>query len=552
MLYDANYWIALIFILTVMPTLGSSTAVDNCQFIQPFFGRIECEVINPSASNSYTRSTDVHWVKRSGTLWNAYTIFDKCGNDENTRGCTYSFRAIPQVGSVVDVGMNRLLFRRCKSASESTCDAWIEKLRFLQPNEKVQLSGIKDFKSDVNEWIQVWVDVNAFTNPDNVYPELISDFEAYGLNAYDSGAKSFLIVRSCNINDMPAQKSAACMNSLTAAASQVMGTFDTSGKTQIENAACQATLGKTDLGNDIRATQRLLFDDHYNYVSSYVPIPKDLNRKIITLNNGQNVFLQASGIGINSYKIEKIIVQSGTCYSVPTSIIPNNGQFACVPGMITANAECVFENDRTFFKPLILGECTNNEECINKLGQRYICANAGTKDAKCQFVSQCIFGDIQCPGGGAFITDTSKPSVRQVSRWACESGRCLIKETMQVQCTPPANGCSSGVCDPETYTCVEQVGPDPGKFTEITDFLAIAENFIGAFIISLIIVGLITIAGSFFIPQLSIINPLAGNIVPFFAVTLVIAILLFAGFGGIETKTITASIFGDLGIKWVK
>lgn len=541
---------------------------ENCEFVQPFFGRTACEVINPSAENVYIKGSEcpaftscpVSWIKHTGTGWAAYQIFDRCGNDENAKACTYSFQALKKDDGD-NTGLNKVQFRRCASASADSCDPWILKTIFVQVNEKLQLSGINDFKSsgDSKPWINVWVNVDTLQNADTVNPYLISDFQAYGLNVYNSGGKSFASTVSCNINTVPSQKSAACRNVLTAAVSGVISSVDPQGNTQIENAACQATLGKSALGNDIRATQVVPFDDHFNWVSSFVVAPRELQPAIVTLRSGQQVFLVSSGGGAIAYDIDQVTTEGGTCYSTPTKVRTDlSGQFACIPGQISANSICVFENDRTFFKVLKLGDCSTNEECQSRLGSNYICSKAGTADAQCTITGQSCFADLQCPGGGGFITDTSTLDNR-VTRWECVSGTCQNVETLDVECTPPANGCSTGVCNPVTFVCETQEGTPGGAGLEtITDFQTTVTNAIFAVILAMILVGIFIGIGKFVIPMFTLVpGPLKliltpvqnfaeglANVRTFLAVSLLIGAVMFLGLGGIETRQVAASIVG--------
>lgn len=511
----------IVAMLAAFAAPSSAADVNGCPFVQPFFGRTECEPISSvPAANSYSSKIE------SGLFWSAWHWFEACGNDENSPQCNYvaTFKNIKGESFFSDFFSNvgEIKYRYCKVMWDtSSCDStWTRAFGPFSTsgsNAAARINAVPIQAKSDKPVIEVWIG-RPWIGGDDIEAKLLSEYLPYGLTVYDSGAKSLYNVKSCNINDLSFKDAGnICLNSLTG------GPLGGTGGGFV-SPTCQAILGKTGLGLDIRNSQRLEFDDWVNYVSTFVFAPADINNKVITW-KGQQVYLQAVSGGVNIYSLEKLNVKSGACYTVPTKTIANDGSITCIPGQQTANAICVQEGDRTFFKPLTAGECSTNAECASKLSNEYVCINS-----KCVLGNTACFTDLQCPGGGSFTTDTAF-STPTVSKWACRSSVCTKIESKGVQCTLPATGCASGsFCDPATFTCVGQTGPTQPPLRQF-DFGRFFGNLIGALLISGVVI-LILFALGFFVPGAGAVTGMLRNKFVLLAAWVVLALAIVALTGG--------------------
>lgn len=492
-------WIFIGLVFTFILALSVySNAQQSCQLVQPYFGRTACEAISSGAENKYTKigtffgiggSGSKSWTPIEWSFIKQWAITEACGDDENTKECAYYFQALKPDGDTSASsysGVSSLNYRVCNDPDLASCTNWIQKVIIIQANERLDLIQIPRGK-----YINVYVNVQAGQDRAKTNPVLISKYDAYGLTTYDSGAKTLTGVKSCNINDIPNINAKICKNKLTAPPLYGGATAQF-----IQDKTCSAFETDTGLHKSLVESQRLEYEDWVNYVSYFQPAIEDLNNKIINW-KGQQVYIQPSGQGVAIYKIEQLSVKSGACYRIPTSLIANDGSIQCIPGQETANAICVQEGDRTYFKPRQVGECSSNSDCTSKLGSGYIC-----QQNVCQLAPQC-YSDLQCPASGSFLTDTTSASP-QVVRYSCIQNQCKIVEKKQVQCTPLSTGCESGsVCDPRTYICIKQTGGiTPPQKNEIINIQGFLLNFIGGAIIMIVLIASIKILG-IFVPLLA-------------------------------------------------
>lgn len=508
MVRHLSIFVIFLFAISVFATSSyAQETVNSCPFVQPFFGRTECQIIKDPSTVIVNKN---QWDNIRNDLFGAeWRLFDICGDKENSPECQPTFLAHLVPGSSTDSGLYNLKYRICTDFDENKCNPWIDApgsgtAQGITPN----LPYSFPIQLQKNQIIQVSVSSRFGVNPSSVNFDYISKFKAYGLVVYDNGAKSLYNVTSCNVQAIQTKDYGnICVSSLST------GFLGTGGD------VCAKTLKQSTV---------LDYNDFVNYVSTYVYAPTDINNKVITY-KGQQVYLQAVSGGINAYKIEKLETKSN-CYSVPTSKINTGGDIQCVPGQTTANAICVQDGDRTYFKVQSTGACSNNNDCT-ALGSGYSCVNS-----RCVISDLTCFSDIQCPGQGSFTPDTSQ--VKTVDKWACQSNVCKVIATKKVECASSSD-CGTGICDLSSFTCkTQEGGATPAPKQNGLDLLAILGNLFGAFILSVIIV-VVLFALSFFVPPLRILSPIFSNMKFVVVAIFILTILIFFYAGGL-----TASILG--------
>ena len=535
----------LIVLLAVSFSYAYGAEVNNCQFVQPTYGRIACEPIQSvNVENLYRKADSIFelgildearstkWQKVSGTGWSAWQIFEACGDDENTKVCeSYAFQCGPQRNDATKCGLNGVKYRICDGPTADKCPAsWINIPGGDFFGEQSFAKREFAVGTAKGKYINVWANVNFLVNADDTNPLLYSRYIAFGLNSYERGAKYRINVRSCNLNVRTDSLGDFFQSK------NVMQTCPTNVASTDINNVCAETIVDSKSGLNLRDSQTLAYDDWINYLMSFDPAIVDLNNAFFVKTDGTTIYLLSGAGGIpRIFEIQKITTQSGACYSIPAKEIANDGSIKCIPGQESANNRCVKDGDKAYWAAIQTTECTSDSGCQ----QGYTC-----QQNKCVIKAQC-FSDLQCPGSGAFITDTTQSTPSIVS-YKCENSLCVVKERKQVACTPPATNCASGTfCDPAKYVCVTQIGGVPAPPPPGFDFLNALGNFVGAFIIAVIILFVIWILGKIPSPLAIVFGPIASflNFKMFIIAAIVLTILMFFLFGGLSAN-VTASIMG--------
>jgi len=382
--------------------------VDGCEAktLIPILGRIECEPLSHTPINNEYSS----WSQRSGFGWNAWTFFDKCGDDENSRDCSYLFKNPGTNGGLTAI----VSYRFCTIGwDESTCGTWSGANINYNGNEVILA-----LNKPLGTIIQVWVDAPIFGGSSS--PTLISRYIPYTLNIYDAGGKFRYSTKWCRLDDLNWDTR---QNICTTGQGQSGGQFT----------SCK----------DLEETTRLEFDDWVNYVAHWAEGPAELN--LLTYTDGNKYYCQPGlGNGATLFSLGEIKLESG-CYKYPSS--PTSIKIDCCPGMKTANAIC-----KDFkWEPILIGDCDLTRPCSTG----YEC-----QQNKCVIKAECL-STLDCYGDGDWGVDYST-AANDVVRYACEGGKCVLKERKEVECTPPDVGCRSGyVCSPKDgFKCIKQSGPE--------------------------------------------------------------------------------------------
>jgi len=384
--------------------------VDGCDFIMPFFGRIECEPVSHVQQETY----DVMY-KREGVGWAGWTAFGKCGDNENSPKCDFKFTVNSKFTGVAK-------YRFCTSATESACASWYD------------LTGIQDFYSGqeynvINDAVsgvivQVWLECGLFGADCPTGGRIATKYIPYGLNVYDSGMKVRYNTLSCDLGDLSWEDR--------------------------YNVCTASDFGVTSEGRQvcdrIRESDRLVFDEWVNYLTSWVYVPMDMQNKIVTY-SGQQAYCQINQVySIGSFDTD------GGCYKYPANLL---GYVDCCPGMTTAGSLC---GDDFQWHPIEIGECSSNTDCTSSYGSDYYCDMA---THTCLRNVDC-FSDLTCPYAGQSFCAKGTDGLYYVDTFGCVDGSCDKKTHERVDCCPPYEGCADGkICNPNNgYICEAQEGPD--------------------------------------------------------------------------------------------
>ncbi len=245
------------------------------------------------------------------------------------------------------------------------------------------------------------------------------------------------------------------------------------------------------------------FGEHSNYLDKFVFGPDEFN--LVTY-QGQDAYCSGNG---NIYSLGTIQLELGSCYKVPGSY---QAKVTCCP-------DAVFGTQT----------CSDDFKWID------------SSQSGCQI-------DMNCPGQGTWVVDTTDPSRITSMKYTCVSGEC-IKETKISECAGAV--CPVGeVCDFDTNTgigtCVEGgssgVNPPPQPITGINWL----KNFLVSFFASLFILGGTIILSWIPLPFFKIFKVPAKYLINFklFVIAMLILTLLFMFmFYGIATA-ISGAIVG--------
>jgi hypothetical protein len=154
---DLWIWGSAFLIFIFFASIASAADVQGCPFVQPFYGKAICEVVDQQAINIYGNN---YFGEANGKAY----ISDHCKNDENSPRCFYYFKC-DSVGTDVfgkaDCQITGVAYRYCNALlSNFDCDSsatpWIQKLSLqVQPGEEVSLIEIP-----AGKYIQVSTSIN--------------------------------------------------------------------------------------------------------------------------------------------------------------------------------------------------------------------------------------------------------------------------------------------------------------------------------------------------------------------------------------------------------
>jgi len=201
------------------------------------------------------------------------------------------------------------------------------------------------------------------------------------------------------------------------------------------NDLCSATSDKC----EYVASTNLGLNEAVSYVKNWVLGIPDLNLQ--TYNN-KKYYCRTGGL---LYNVGTIQLQSG-CYEYPSDF--SGIDLDCCPGEKTINAYCGSD-----FKwhNIVQLECTTNTDC--KSG--YSCINN-----RCVTNNMQCISSLDCYGAGTNTCQLIGTSYYTL-KYSCINGFCQEGVKTRVNCCPPNYGCSNGqVCDINTYTCMNQIGPE--------------------------------------------------------------------------------------------
>jgi len=402
---------------------ASISTYEGCGLIKPTFGRMACEPLQEPFT-AYRIDYD------------KYMLTVKCGDLENSPACELWVR-IPSM----EWGAGKIkLAKDCplyKGILPDQCTVWLKyRINDGEWRSKQLIWGPNDpnldtwFKIlDKTEYplgtkvdIEFWYGLVGTYGLGRAKGDIKETYTPYGLNVYEDGGKWRYNTQSCYIGDVHWEdRNKVCLSG-----------------------DCPYTLEKTGQGYNVRETQTLGFNDWVNYLSGWTsaPIDPNIGYKIVNY-NGQDAYCQVNAV----YSLKRFETLDGSCWYYPANLI---AYVDCCPGMTSANSVC---GDDFKWHPLAVGECSSDQDCISKYGSDYYC-----QDGQCVRKQEC-FSALQCYGMGDWYVDYSK-SEPTICRQDCIDGQCRIVECKQTECVPPNIGCPANmVCDPVTYKCVLQQGP---------------------------------------------------------------------------------------------
>lgn len=389
---------------------------SGCRFADPAYGTMSCEPIS---------HTPIATVDDFGAIDFKDAGYDiKCGDNEYTKGhCSF-------LSATCEGDSNRFYYQASDAPSCIIGSAdWC--IKEVVPSEEAKFAEVIPIGTvhriggcfDYDFWS--WDPLVPQSGKVKTY------YIPYGLRVEDSNGKDITISTvSCNLKDV----------------TQYGSTIIDCGL----DADCKLSVDA--------ATNALNFDTKVNWVDKYEPVLIDLNHRYVTW-NGREGYCEMGYDGQATIKsFTDVTTMSGTCYSLPDEIIADSGDgIECCPGMTGPNAVCT--SDFTWQVEVIVpiddpSKIIDDQYCKDTYGSDY-----SLQDGQCVLDRGCWVAS-DCTGGGEYVRDFSA-TLPTVIKYGCVSGQCEVLDRKTVGCTLPDYGCTAGeVCDPQTFTCVSQVGPD--------------------------------------------------------------------------------------------
>lgn len=405
---------------------------EECQFVEPQFGRIACEPLSGADSIRNVAMIQTAWqsdfpseIAGMGRIYHKYLT---CGDDEYAKQCTY-------VSTTGESNANVYYRVTSDTSNWGGRSAWIYAGSISRGQEK-QLTTL-----NLGQWIHILHKSSSLGSSHTAKEKYIP----YGLNVYKSGAKYSYNYGSCDVRVLPGgERDRICTT---------------------PNCQYQTEMPKV-FTSDIIA-----FDTWVNFYVYGVPVVEALDKQIVTYGD-QSAYCNVNAI----YSIDKIDTIGSGCYGMPGNKIAS---VDCCPDMVDPSGTQICNQQ---FKWVPLGndgytpECYVASQCpgwgasiCDSQGGTYTLKNVNCVNEKCIYTPQtvsccppdygCASGYVCDPARGYVCIKQQGPSIR------CGDNVCSQPFEDYINCpddceAPPSNGC---------------------------DIWCILSRYLGAFIVALII-----------------------------------------------------------------